>query len=82
LVEFGDQLKPGCIRDSNRPMLKSAIRESEYRWFQNIIDLGIAKDNKEDIGEKISRALNEADVLISTGKCSELFGPFLTICDY
>lgn len=42
-----DTVQKGMIRDSNRPMLFSAIRSVDPNWAESIVDLGIAKDNME-----------------------------------
>jgi len=61
-------LDKGSIRDSNRPMLISTIK-SLYRNI-NIIDLGISKDNKEDIKNNIMRGINNTDIVITSGGVS------------
>ncbi len=57
---------PGKIVDSNRIMLKSLIKEDGGIP----IDLGIAKDEKDDIKEKILEGLRQADVLMISGGTS------------
>lgn len=57
----------GYIYDSNRPMLYTAIQE------QNAIpvDLGIARDNEQDIYNMIQSSMNNnIDILISSGGVS------------
>ena len=57
ILSTGDELAPhstlpnqvsaGMIRDSNRPMLFSAIRTLDPNWGNAMLDLGIAKDRLE-----------------------------------
>eukprot|EP01117_Protostelium_nocturnum_P017997 TRINITY_DN741_c0_g2_i1.p1 TRINITY_DN741_c0_g2~~TRINITY_DN741_c0_g2_i1.p1 ORF type:complete len:745 (+),score=250.81 TRINITY_DN741_c0_g2_i1:84-2318(+) len=82
LVDPTEPLKAGCIRDSNRAMLKAAVMESNHHWGQSVIDLGIAKDTLHDLEERITRGLKEGDVLITTGGVSmgelDLIQPILS----
>ncbi|PRP82906.1 hypothetical protein PROFUN_06683 [Planoprotostelium fungivorum] len=70
--ELSDQstteLPQNRIWDSNRPMLRSAIRSIHPSI--EIVDQGIAKDTKEDIMTKMSQGLSRADVLITSGGVS------------
>lgn len=57
ILSTGDELHPhttapntlpaGSIRDSNRPMLFSAVQTVDPNWAGGIFDLGIAKDKME-----------------------------------
>lgn len=40
VVDVGETLEPGQIRDSNRAALKAALKEHDFPF----VDLGIAKD--------------------------------------
>ncbi len=62
----GAALDEGQIRDSNRPMLLAAARLAGAE----VVDLGIAADNREDIAARIERGLAEADVLLTSGGVS------------
>jgi molybdenum cofactor synthesis domain-containing protein len=64
------KLQPGHIRDSNRSMLLTAIKEADPAFAEGCLDLGIVKDTEEDIKKKITEALNVADIVISTGGVS------------
>lgn len=66
LVEPGQPLGPGQIRDSNRAMLMSAVAASGGE----VIDLGIGRDNLEDLNTRIQSGLSEADILITSGGVS------------
>jgi molybdopterin molybdotransferase len=56
---------PGQIRNSNETMLCSQLRQAGA----TPVPLGIARDNPEDLREKISRGL-QADVLLMSGGVS------------
>lgn len=63
------ELGAGQIRDANRSMLLAAIQATSAEP----LDLGIAKDTKEDVESRFQRALEEeADVLITTGMLASL----------
>jgi len=79
ILSTGDELEDpltnnplpvGKIRDSNRPMLVAAIAESLPALANEIIDLGIAKDVKQDLEQTLREGLEKADVLITTGGVS------------
>ncbi len=65
LVECGQQLAEGQIRNSNGPMLIAAIQEVGA----SPLDLGIARDDIEELRTAIARGL-EADILLITGGVS------------
>lgn len=65
LAEIGEELREGRVRNVNAYTLYSEVKKSNATPLY----LGIAKDTKEDIGRKISEAL-ESDVVISTGGVS------------
>lgn len=66
LVPLKQKLKPGQIYDSNRYTLLAMLQ----RFGANIIDLGVIKDNRDDIEQAFKEAANKADVLITTGGVS------------
>jgi len=70
LLPHTSSVTPGTIRDSNRPMLFSAIQTADPNWASGIVDLGIAKDVFEDIETRIKEGLAKADVLITSGGVS------------
>lgn len=66
LVEPGEPLGAGQIRDSNRSMLRAAV----LRAGCHVIDLGIGKDERQDLEERIHQGLSEADILLTSGGVS------------
>lgn len=60
LLEYGE------IYDSNRPMLLETIRS----WGFKAVDLGIARDVDTELATTIKNALNQVDLLITTGGVS------------
>jgi molybdopterin molybdotransferase len=65
LVEHGP-LPLGRIRDSNRPMLLAVLEESGFEP----VDYGIARDDKQEITDRISVAVGECDALLTSGAVS------------
>ena len=65
LVEHG-ALSPGQIRDSNRPMLLAVVEEAGCE----AINYGIARDDESMITEIITKAVNECDMLLTSGAVS------------
>jgi molybdopterin molybdotransferase len=65
LVEHGP-LPLGSIRDSNRPMLLATVAEAGFV----AVDYGIARDDEQEIEDKITRALSESDALLTSGAVS------------
>ncbi len=59
-------LKPGQIRDSNRPTLSSLVRE----MGAIPIDLGIIPDDPESLRQGFSEAASSCDVVLSSGGVS------------
>ncbi|MEW6680196.1 MAG: gephyrin-like molybdotransferase Glp [bacterium] len=66
IVDIKSELLPGKARNINTWTLSAQITES---WAIPI-DLGIGRDNKEDISSRIERGLKEADMLITSGGVS------------
>ncbi len=66
IVEVGTQAGEHQTADSNKVMLSAMCME----LGAETIDFGIAKDNLEEITEKIRQALKNADALITTGGTS------------
>jgi molybdopterin molybdotransferase len=65
LVERGP-LRPGQIRDSNRPMLVALVAESGA----DAVDLGAAPDDERIITRTIEDALSTCDAVLSSGGVS------------
>jgi len=66
LVELGREPEPHQVVDVNRLTLSSLCLE----LGAETLDLGIARDDAEEIGAKIVEGLREADVVIVTGGTS------------
>ncbi|MCX8066860.1 MAG: molybdopterin molybdotransferase MoeA [Anaerolineae bacterium] len=67
LVEPWEVPGPGQIRDSNRYALIAAVRQAGGE----VVHSGRVSDRAEDLQEEVRRALEEADVLITSGGVSE-----------
>ncbi|XP_075226450.1 molybdenum cofactor synthesis protein cinnamon isoform X2 [Lycorma delicatula] len=61
-----EDLQAGGIRDSNKVMLLYLLKEKGF----DATDFGIVKDNPNDVLKKIVDALEDVDVLITTGSVS------------
>ena len=66
LVALGDNLKPNQIVEVNSIILSGMCAELRVEAFS----LGIAKDDENEIREKINEGLAEADMVITTGGTS------------
>jgi molybdopterin molybdotransferase len=66
IVEVGDERASNQIYDSNKTMVASMCAE----LGAETTDLGIAKDNTDEIAEKIQAALKTHDAIITTGGTS------------
>lgn len=66
LIEPGEALGPGQIRDSNRAMLLAAIRAVGGEP----VDLGISGDTQEALELRVHRGLTQADILLTSGGVS------------
>ena len=66
LIEPGEPLGPGQIRDSNRAMLLAAIHAAGGEP----VDLGISGDTQEALELRVHRGLKEADILLTSGGVS------------
>jgi len=66
LAEAGSKPSGNQIFESNRIMLSAMCRELDAEP----VDLGIAKDNVDEIAEKLSIGLRNCDVVITTGGTS------------
>ncbi len=61
----GGELGPGMIRDSNRPMVSSLLREAGV----DTVDLGIIADDPDTLRAALDEG-SSADVIVSTGGVS------------
>lgn len=66
VVDHGGPLAAGQIRDLNRPMLLALIEESGCV----AVDLGLARDTREEITRAISLAVGDCDAVVTTGGVS------------
>ncbi len=66
VIETGSPLKPGQVYDSNRTSLHSALDAMGV----DVLDLGVARDNRQEIERILHRGGDEADAIISTGGVS------------
>ncbi|NOT13300.1 MAG: molybdopterin molybdotransferase MoeA [Methylococcaceae bacterium] len=66
LTPLGQALESGKIYDSNRYLLNEFLRDASYE----VTDLGIIADNKQLLQEKLMKAANQFDVIITTGGAS------------
>lgn len=66
LAEVGSKLSGGQIFESNRVMLSAMCRELDAEP----VDFGIAKDDVDEIAEKLRNGLQNCDAVITTGGTS------------
>ena len=66
LVEPGDPVPPGSIRDSNRYALMAAVREAGGQ----AISIGMARDDRELQTRLVQEGVERADVLVTSGGVS------------
>ena len=66
LREPGDDIQPGQIYNSNRYTMKSQLAA----WGFDVVDLGVARDDPEVVSEMMLQAVDQADVIITSGGVS------------
>jgi gephyrin len=66
LVDPGQPLRPGQIRDSNRATLRAVVAAAGGEP----VDLGIARDDQADLDARIRAGLAVADMLVTSGGVS------------
>jgi molybdenum cofactor synthesis domain-containing protein len=66
LVEGGGRLQAGQIRDSNRRTLLSLVARDGFRP----VDLGIARDDEEEIERRLTAAAGTCDAVLTSGGVS------------
>ncbi len=66
LAQGSEPLRPGQIRDTNRLTLMSLCRQSGFE----VVDLGQALDDEDEIRGVISRGVDTCDALLSSGGVS------------
>jgi molybdenum cofactor synthesis domain-containing protein len=66
LVEGGGPLRPGQIRESNRPALLALVRACRFE----AVDLGIARDDEASIRTAMEAGAASTDAVLTTGGVS------------
>jgi len=66
LVPAGEDLRPGGINDVNGPMLQALLEASSVE----VTDLGIQRDNLNELAEVLRNAAARVDVVVSSGGVS------------
>lgn len=66
LADGDEPLVPGQIRDLNRPLLLALLEESGFIP----VDLGTARDTRDEITHSLRQAVEKCDAVISTGGVS------------
>ncbi len=66
LVELGGSVEYGRIVDSNRPILTAMVKELGGKP----IDLGIAKDDEEEIRSRVGCGIEAGDIILVSGGTS------------
>ncbi len=66
LVEGSQPLRPGQIRDSNRPTLLALVREAGCV----AVDLGTARDDEDAIRSRLEEGLSTCDAVVTSGGVS------------
>jgi molybdenum cofactor synthesis domain-containing protein len=66
LVEGGGALRPGQIREANRPALLGLLRRSGFEP----IDLGIATDDEESVTKALRDGVARCDLVLTSGGVS------------
>lgn len=66
IVRVGDKIKENKVFDSNRVVLTALCNE----LGAEVIDLGIARDDMEEISQKLNNGLRRADAVMTSGGTS------------
>ena len=66
LIEGPDPLRPGQIRDANRPSLIALLAQGGFEP----VDLGIAGDSEEEISKSLEHGLGTCDAVLTSGGVS------------
>jgi len=66
LIEPGERAGPGQIYNSNRFIMKGQLAA----WGFDVADLGVARDSPDAVREAMTRAAEQADVIMTSGGVS------------
>jgi molybdopterin molybdotransferase len=66
LREPGEELGPGQIYNSNRFLMRTQLAA----WGCEVVDLGVARDHPDDVRDRLLRAADAADVIVTSGGVS------------
>ena len=66
MQEPGENLKPGHIRDSNKTTLITLLQSKGFKAR----DVGVAKDDLQQLADVLKAALQTSDLLVTTGGVS------------
>jgi len=66
LINANEPSRPGCIRDSNRITMMLTLESAGYK----VIDMGIVRDNPENLLKAFEEASSRADVVVTSGGVS------------
>jgi molybdopterin molybdotransferase len=66
IVEAGSAAAPGLIYDANRPMLRAILS----RWGHAVVDLGHASDDRDVLRDRLNRAAENVDAILTSGGAS------------
>ena len=76
LCSIGEELRPGCVYDSNRYTLYGMLQ----RLGVEPIDMGVIRDRKQDTHEAFEEAARCADVILTSGGVSVGEADFVKEC--
>ncbi len=66
LVEAEEPLRPGAVRDANRPALLALVRASGFE----AVDLGIVADDEDRLTDALTEAATRCEAVITSGGVS------------
>jgi molybdopterin molybdotransferase len=66
LRDPGEELGPGQIYNSNRFLMRARLAA----WGCEVVDLGVARDEPDDVRDRLLQAAEAADVIVTSGGVS------------
>jgi molybdopterin molybdotransferase len=66
LVEPGSPLREGAINDSNRTLIAGMLR----RFGAEVVDLGILRDDRDELAQRLAAAARGHDLILTSGGVS------------